>query len=74
MPDELSMLIQDFIRPNNRKTHEKKWRGVMGEYHEHAEEARSVWGEMMGEDGYETFSKVMVAAIWVAMEREDDEE
>ncbi len=34
MPDELSRVIHDFIRPNNRKTHENKWQGVMGEYQE----------------------------------------
>jgi len=58
MPDELSRLIHDFIRPNNRKTHEKKWQGVMEEYHKYA-----AGSFKLAEDLGIPFTKAMVIAI-----------
>jgi len=61
MPDELSRLIHDFIRPNNRKTHEKKWQGVMEEYQELATRAFQA-ADGLSEYGV-GFPKAMVITI-----------
>jgi len=58
MPDELSRLIHDFIRPNNRNTHEKKWQGVMEEYHKYA-----AGSFKLAEDLGIPFTKAMVITI-----------